>query len=431
MSTEPNYLPDVQAQYEELPYPPRDPKEESKRLLPTILEHLDMLNHMCFQGKQQFKDGFKCLVAGGGTGDATIFLAEQLKSFEGAEVFHVDLSSASINICKERAAERGLSNITWLQESLLDVEKLGIGPFDYINCSGVLHHLESPSAGLNALKSVLKEDGAMGIMVYGAYGRMNIYPTQQALRCLNEGVEKHQEKIDNAKALLQSLPSQHFVHMNNMIDYEQQVYGDAGLYDLLLHSQDKAYSVTEVYDWVEGSGLEVLSFVDPLEHIRGYKAEWHIKDKKLLEKVKSLPIAKQRAVAEYIHGKQIKHCFYVAKNGVESHVASTRQQKLVPFFNGKAMDVHLTVANSIPANPVPGSDAVVGIGGRKVSLPINNTSAEIIRLIDGYNTIGTILKKAEKSLKKKGVKVKTQDIKNTFEVTFEKFHEAGGMWLRA
>ncbi|HCV13502.1 MAG TPA: class I SAM-dependent methyltransferase, partial [Candidatus Accumulibacter sp.] len=55
------------------PYPPRDPEEESQRLLPTWLDSLPMINHYCFAGQQDFRNRWRVLVAGGGTGDATIY----------------------------------------------------------------------------------------------------------------------------------------------------------------------------------------------------------------------------------------------------------------------------------------------------------------------------------------------------------------------
>ena len=69
----------VHEQYEALPYPSRDPAEERQRLLATWLDSLAMINHYCFAGEQDFKNGFRILVAGGGTGDTTICLAEQLR----------------------------------------------------------------------------------------------------------------------------------------------------------------------------------------------------------------------------------------------------------------------------------------------------------------------------------------------------------------
>ena len=137
--TSSTYLEGVRDQYEDYPYPFRDPNAEKTELRPTVLELLDYLNFKCFRGEQNYS-GFRALVAGGGTGDAAIFLAEQLRDRD-AEIFYLDISSASRKIAQERAQVRGLDNITWIQGSILDLPEMDIGRFDYINCCGVLHHL--------------------------------------------------------------------------------------------------------------------------------------------------------------------------------------------------------------------------------------------------------------------------------------------------
>ncbi|MEX0582025.1 MAG: hypothetical protein WD185_00015, partial [Sneathiella sp.] len=89
----------VKRQYEVLPYPPRDPKDEKKRLIEGSPSHLDEINHYLFAGKRDFKRPFKALVAGGGTGDAAIMLAQHLADRgEAGHVTYLDLSAASRTI---------------------------------------------------------------------------------------------------------------------------------------------------------------------------------------------------------------------------------------------------------------------------------------------------------------------------------------------
>jgi hypothetical protein len=73
-------MPDpVHQQYELLPYPARDPREEAQRLIEGSPSHLLELNHYLFAGARDFRAPFRALVAGGGTGDALIMLAQHLK----------------------------------------------------------------------------------------------------------------------------------------------------------------------------------------------------------------------------------------------------------------------------------------------------------------------------------------------------------------
>ena len=58
----------VRAQYEALPYPPRDPRDEAIRLVTGTPSHLLEVNHYLFSGRLNFIRPFRALVAGGGTG---------------------------------------------------------------------------------------------------------------------------------------------------------------------------------------------------------------------------------------------------------------------------------------------------------------------------------------------------------------------------
>ena len=163
--TESAYLTSVRAQYEDLPYPLRNPEDERKRLLSPLSACLDRITHWGFGGKRDLRDGCRVLIAGGGTGDGLIFFAEQLRGYD-AEIVYVDISKASLYIAQKRAAVRKLDNIRFIHDSLLNIPKLGLGEFDYIDCSGVLHHLASPDVGMKALADVLKDDGIVCLMLY-------------------------------------------------------------------------------------------------------------------------------------------------------------------------------------------------------------------------------------------------------------------------
>ena len=108
-----NYLLEVKEQYEDYPYPERDPEAEKYRLLSTQMDDLEKLNHYGFAGSQTFQQA-QLLVAGCGTGDAVIFLAEQLRETKST-VTALDMSAASLAVAKQRAKIRGLENIIWIQ----------------------------------------------------------------------------------------------------------------------------------------------------------------------------------------------------------------------------------------------------------------------------------------------------------------------------
>lgn len=320
----------VRSQYEALPYPPRNPEDERGELLRTWLDDLPMIAHYGYGGGQPFGKGFRVLVAGGGTGDGTLFLADQLRH-TNAEVVHVDLSSASIAIAQRRAEVRGLRNIRWVRESLLELPRLGLGQFDFINCAGVLHHLEDPDAGLKALLCALKDDGVLGLMVYARYGRTGVYQMQSLMRLVNEDATESGEQLARTKALLATLPRGNWFKRGEDLCSDHRA-GDAGIFDLFLHSRDRAYTVGELYDWIEGANGLHMTLTDVQRGRAAYLPHLLMgpKPPAVLRQIRQLPLRKQYEVGELYTGAVQTHSFFATRQ--PGRVARYGDATLVPFF---------------------------------------------------------------------------------------------------
>ena len=321
----------VTAQYEALPYPPRDPADEDKRLIGTWLDDLDLLNHHCYGGERKFDANFRVLVAGGGTGDGTIFIAQQLRErgIVGARLVHLDLSAAAIDIARARAQRRGLEGIEFIQGNLLDVPAMRLGEFDFINCVGVLHHLPQPEAGLAALLPGLALDGAMAVLLYGKIGRIGIYHAQEILRRLPSTVT-YADRIDLAKRLLAKLPRTNWLARSAELHPDLHQGSDAALYDLLLHAQDRAYDVEEIYRWfVDDNGLH-LYFSDVHRGRLPYSPATWLHDLPELAALDSKPQREQESLAELIGGDLVLHAFFATRDG--DTTAPYAELGCVPFF---------------------------------------------------------------------------------------------------
>ena len=66
------------AQYEAFPYPARDPREEAKRLIIGSPSHLREIDHWIFGARRPAATPLRALFAGGGSGDGTMMLAQQM-----------------------------------------------------------------------------------------------------------------------------------------------------------------------------------------------------------------------------------------------------------------------------------------------------------------------------------------------------------------
>ena len=358
---------DVAAQYEKLPYPPREIKLEQDRLLQTVGDNLLEINHYCFEGLADFESGINCLVAGGGTGDAAIFLAEQLRHTPST-VTYIDLSTSSRQIAEARAKERSLTNISWFSGSILDLPDTVKQKFDYINCSGVLHHLEDPEAGLSALAEVLRSSGAINIMLYAKYGRHGVYILQQILREMIPDGLSIGERIEFAREIIRLLPSSNEFALHRRYWSDIDKYGDSGLYDLLLHSQDRCYDVNEVYDLAESADLHLVDFIGP--HKKKYSPESKYESDGLQNRWKSMDLRQKQSLGERLASDIDKHhCIFSKRKGSAAlpsdeslavalafEMAGNHQKLSSAMVAGENLIITHTVADSKSEVVIAGTD---------------------------------------------------------------------------
>src|SRR4051812_5764174 len=281
-------------QYEAYPYPRRDPREEAKRLIVGSPSHLREIDYWVFGATRSASRPLNALIAGGGTGDATVMLATHLTRLgRPGSVTWVDRSSASLRLAQERAKVRGLTNIVWEQRSLLDLRGSGLGPFDYIDCCGVLHHLPDPAEGLRALLSVLAPGGGMGLMVYAPHGRTGVYMMQDVMRRLAPADEPPGQRLDVARRVMKHLPETQWLRHNRIFD-DHINGGDAGLYDLLLNPRDRAYTVPAFSALLREVGLVPTCWVEPMR----YDPVPMLPDPKLRARIEVMDVTERAALAE-------------------------------------------------------------------------------------------------------------------------------------
>ncbi len=389
-----SYLPNVRDQYEAYPFPKREPEDERRRLIQCELDMLGKINHFGFAGRQSFGPGFRALVAGGGTGDAAIFLAEQLRRRGRAgRVTYVDISQSSLDTARKRAEVRGLTNIEWRHDSLLALPDMGLEPFDYINCVGVLHHLADPDAGLRSLASVLKPDGCMGLMVYGRYGRTDIYEIQDLMRLALAGEPDLVHRVAAARTVLERLPPNNIMMRGRDRAAALRFFLDdePNLVDALLHEQDRPYSVTEIYEFLAGAGLHLVDFTNYHSLNAVCRLEYgpalYLAGLPVLERIRQMPLPVQQTVAEIINGSMGLHTFFAAPR---EDTRAVPEDDMVPFF---LMD-HAVEACTAAIEAPPGAIAVTLRLGLKIQLDLAPLTKAVLALVDGQTRLGLLFDRA-------------------------------------
>ncbi|WP_425099686.1 class I SAM-dependent methyltransferase [Tropicibacter sp. S64] len=347
-------------QYETYPYPERDPAEEAKRLITGSPSHPLEMDHWLWGGARDWSRPLKALVAGGGTGDGLIQLAQVMTS-AGApyEITYVDLSTASRAV----AEARGLTGITFHTGSLLGAAEYGL--FDYIDCCGVLHHLPDPAEGFAALRRALAPGGGLGFMVYAPYGRSGVYPLQEAFGAVLAGLDP-QVRLKKAKEIVAALPEGHPFRCNiNVSDHHAS---DAGFYDLLLHGQDRSFSVTELLEVLDETGWRLQSFATPALYDLA----------RITQRPEGMSDAEAMAAAEKLRGTIRVQVGYAVPKEDARKPAKGANRALVPHLRGvragplaqavaqgKALPVTLKEVKTTLTLPREAAPLIAGIDGRR------------------------------------------------------------------
>jgi len=366
------------AQYEAYPYPKRDPRDEAKRLVLGSPSHLREIDHWVFAAARPRSQPLRALIAGGGTGDGAIMLAQQMATAgRPGRVTYLDRSAAAMAVARARAEIRGLT-LDWHLGSLLDLPASGLGPFDYIDCCGVLHHLPDPAAGLSALLSVLASGGGLGLMVYAPHGRTGVYMLQDALRRLAPANEPPPARLDVARRVMRHLPDSAWLRRNtNFADHIDG--GDAGLYDLLLNPRDRAYAVPDLMALLDGAGLHAAALLEPLR----YDPAAYLPDPKLRARIAGLDRVARAALAEALTGNMSTHVAYAVRIAEAPPPPDPMHPDAVP------------VARELPApelarNIRPDGTLPFLFDGLRVPVPLPPLAPAILGLIDGQRSVGAI-----------------------------------------
>jgi SAM-dependent methyltransferase len=366
-------------QYETYPYPRRDPRDEARRLIVGSPSHLREVDYWVFGATRPASRPLHALVAGGGTGDATMMLATHLtRQGRPGSVTWLDRSTAALSIARERAKVRGLNNIVWEQRSLLELPESGLGPFDYIDCCGVLHHLPDPAAGLRALTSVLAPGGGLGLMVYAPHGRTGVYMMQDAMRLLASQDEPPQRRLDVARRVMRHLPDTQWLRHNRNFD-DHINGGDAGLYDMLLNPRDRAYTVPEFAALLRDAGLDVACWVEPLR----YDPSPLLPDPKLRTRLSEMTPLDRAALAEALAGNMAVHIVYCVRSGEE-------RQRADPFAPDAVPVIREWTAEDFTKAIGPDGSLIVNFDGLRIPVPLPPLAPAILRLIDGTRTVAQI-----------------------------------------
>jgi SAM-dependent methyltransferase len=372
---------EVRSFYETHPYPAPIGNLDRHRELYRNPDRRRALSLLLWPTEQQ-RDNREILVAGCGTTQAAVYALREPE----ARVTAIDISETSLRHTRDLQQKYGLRNLELHRLAIKQVGDLG-RRFDQIVCTGVLHHLADPDLGLRSLRNILMPDGAMHLMVYAMYGRAGIYMMQEYCRLL--GVGATEEELQDLGTMIGALSSDHPI--GAVARQARDFRNPDALADALLHPQDRAYTVPQLYAWLKRCGLSFGRWFEQAPYLPQCGAMAGMPH---AARLASLAPPLQHAAVELLRGTMTRHNLVAYRD--DRHGAS---QPIT--FEGDAwrdyVPLRLPWTLCIRERLPPGSVAVLINRAHTypdLALPIDAAQEQIFTAIDGRRSIDEILRDA-------------------------------------
>jgi 2-polyprenyl-3-methyl-5-hydroxy-6-metoxy-1,4-benzoquinol methylase len=272
----------VQDQYEKNPYPRwvSLPRAFNSKLFNSYIAKKYPLSTYNPQADDR---NLEVLIAGCGTGQHPIACAQLIM---GAKILAVDLSISSLAYAKRKTLEMGIGSIDYAQADLLKLASIG-KEFDIIESVGVLHHMDKPFDGWEALVSILRPNGIMRLGFYSELARQDIVRVRGLISRHN--AESSSQGIRNYRHyFLESQDAQELKYATDGIDF----YSMSACRDLIFHVQEHRMQLDSIAQFLGKHQLEFLGFDIDRSIINSYKAcfpddpsasnleNWHVYEQK-------------------------------------------------------------------------------------------------------------------------------------------------------
>jgi SAM-dependent methyltransferase len=365
--------------YEHHPYPPPvNDLDRYRRLWDDPLRR--RADFHLFWPDEPYREDHSILVAGCGTSQA----AKYALRWPHARVTGIDVSATSIKSTEALKRKYHLDNLAVRQLPVEGASELG-RRFDHIVCTGVLHHLPDPDAGLQALHDVLQPDGAMHLMVYAPYGRAGVYLLQDYCRRL--GIGTSSGEIRDLAASLRALPPDH--PLVPLLRASPDFRDEAALADALLHPQDRAYSVPQFFDFIRAAGLQFGRWLRQAQYLPHCGALAGTPHQSLLAR---LPPDEQYAAVELFRGTMLRHSAVVYRrdrpgNGREVSFDGDAWLGYVPIRTPETISVEERLPAGAAAVLINRSQTYTDL-----YLPVNAQEKKLFDAIDAEHAIGEIVR---------------------------------------
>ncbi len=372
---------EVREFYERMPYPPPLTNLDAHRDLYKDRDRRRAEFHLIWPAKQT-RGNLDILIAGCGTSQAARYALRE----PDARVTAIDISDTSLRHTRDLQRKYNLGNLELHRLPIERVQDIGRS-FDLVVCTGVLHHLPDPDHGLRALRDVLRPSGAMRLMVYARYGRAGIYMMQEYCRLLQ--IDGSASDLRTLRAALEALPADHPI--SGLLRRSKDFWRPEAMADALLHPQDRAYAVPEIYAWLDRCGMSFGRWIEQAP----YLAECGMVARSPhASRLAALPSRQQHAAVELFRGTMVSHGFIAYRDdGADENQPITFADDSWREYIPIALQWTVCVRERLPAGSVA---VLINQSHTFTDLIVTVDSFEdtLLGAIDGSRTLAEILQLA-------------------------------------
>ena len=240
----------VRAQYEANPYP-----RWSAPPTPAPWRLTEVVSSLTGVAGSDLPANLRVLAAGCGTGYEPIDLARMDDSLR---ITALDLSRASLGYAACMAESLGVGTIDFIQGDILDLAEQG--PFDVVISTGVIHHMDRPEAGLQALTRVLSAKGVMRLGLYSERARALVRLAHEEIA--RQGLTASADDIRAFRRHVLALPKGAPLAA---LSESEDFWSLSGCRDLLFHVREHRYAPSQLGELLASAGLALLAFEAPPE----------------------------------------------------------------------------------------------------------------------------------------------------------------------
>ena len=190
------------------------------------------------------------LIAGCGTGRQVVTAARGLSPYR--DITAIDLSRTSLGYAARKSAQYDIKNLTFINMDILDLDQLD-REFDFVACTGVLHHMADPLLGWETLARRIKPGGFAQIALYSAPARSHI-----------ETMPLTDEDASSADTIIRAHRHERLVGTAGTDPMKGPMPEDfstlSGCRDLLFHVQETRFTIPEIKAALDRLKLSFLGF---------------------------------------------------------------------------------------------------------------------------------------------------------------------------